>query len=155
MKKIYIILIIITVTLNMYLIFGWNPYDDKSNIAVASYENKDSFNEINSDYNMGNNQQDDKDELQVQSLYLNQDESIENLSNKDIEELDKILNKLSTSDLDKWIKLKNNGNNDNIIEFFKIISKRMSADDYKKVTDIIGKIIDIDRAEAILKNNYV
>ncbi|WP_294405716.1 hypothetical protein [uncultured Clostridium sp.] len=155
MKKTYFMLIVLTVALNMYLIFGWNPYVEENNIAVASYEDKDDYNKINISYNADNNQQYDKDGLRVQSLYVSDDKNIESLSDKDIEELDKILNKLAISDLEKWIELKNNGSNDNIIEFFKIIHKRMSKDDYEKVTGIIGEIIDIDRVEGVLKNNYV
>ena len=155
MKKIYFMLIVLTVVLNMYLIFRWDPYVEENNIAVASYEDNDDYNKINVSYNADNNQQDYKNCLRVQSLYVSDDKNIESLSDKDMEELDKILNKLATSDLEKWIELKNNGSNDNIIEFFKIIHKRMSKVDYEKVTGIIGGIIHVDKVEGILKNNYV
>ena len=153
MKKVYIMLIGVTVVLNMYLIFGWNPYSNKNNVAVASYENDGSYNELN-DNDYKNNKQYGIEEAQVKSFFLNEDKSIESLSDKNIKELDNILNKLSTIDLEKWVLVKNNANNDNVIEFFKIIHKRMSKEDYKKVKDIISEIIDVDRVEQVLKNNY-
>ena len=65
------------------------------------------------------------------------------------------LKRLSTSDLSKWSELKNDKNNDKVMEFFKLIKKRMTSDDYEKIKSVIGKIIDVDRIEVQLENNYV
>ena len=65
------------------------------------------------------------------------------------------LKRLSTSDLSKWSELKNDKNNDKVMEFFKLIKKRMTSDDYEKIKSVIGKIIDVDRVEVQLENNYV
>ncbi|WP_455796072.1 hypothetical protein [Clostridium butyricum] len=65
------------------------------------------------------------------------------------------LKRLSTSDLSKWSGLKNDKNNDKVMEFFKLIKKRMTSDDYEKIKSVIGKIIDVDRVEVQLENNYV
>ena len=36
MKKIYLALIFVTIVMNMYLIFMWNPSINSNNIAVSS-----------------------------------------------------------------------------------------------------------------------
>ncbi|WP_455805478.1 hypothetical protein [Clostridium butyricum] len=51
--------------------------------------------------------------------------------------------------------MKNDKNNDKVMEFFKLIKKRMTSDDYEKIKSVIGKIIDVDRVEVQLENNYV
>lgn len=160
MKKIYLALIFVTIVMNMYLIFMWNPSINSNNIAVSSYEsvndildNKldetDTISYLNSDKQIGNHI------LEKESFYLNKGKLLKSLNDKDIQDLNKILNKLSTSDLSKWLELKNEEDNDKIIRFFKLIDRRMSKDDYDKVKKIMGKILDIDMIESMIKNNYV
>lgn len=160
MKKIYLALIFVTIVMNMYLIFMWNPSINSNNIAVSSYEsvndildNKldetDTISYLNSDKQIGNHI------LEKESFYLNKGKLLKSLNGKDIQDLNKILNKLSTSDLSKWLELKNEEDNDKIIRFFKLIDRRMSKDDYDKVKKIMGKILDIDMIESMIKNNYV
>lgn len=147
MKKIYLLLIFITVIFNMYLILEWNPYSTTNDIAVNSYENID----INTVSDMNNNEQHEYNKFEEISFYLSEEKGIESLSDKDRQELNNILCKLSTSDLGKWLDLENNKDNHSVIEFFRIIQKRMSYDDYQKVRSIIEKIIDVDKVETILK----
>lgn len=160
MKKIYLALIFVTIVMNMYLIFMWNPSINSNNIAVSSYEsvndildNKldetDTISYLNIDKQIGNHI------LEKESFYLNKGKLLKSLNDKDIQDLNKILNKLSTSDLSKWLELKNEEDNDKIIRFFKLIDRRMSKDDYDKVKKIMGKILDIDMIESMIKNNYV
>lgn len=153
MKKIYLFLIFITVILNMYLIFGWNPYSNKNDIAITTYENVDNNIDIDTISNLNNEYYgDNSKEL---SLCLTEQSAIESLSENERKELNGILCNMSTSDLGKWIDLENNTDNHNIIEFFRVIQKRLSVEEYEKVKVIIGKIIDVDRVETLLKNNYV
>ena len=153
MKKIYLFLIFITVILNMYLIFGWNPYSNKNDIAITTYENVDNNIDIDTISNLNNEYYgDNSKEL---SLCLTEQSAIESLSENERKELNGILCNMSTSDLGKWIDLENNTDNHNIIEFFRVIQKRLSVEEYEKVKVIIGKIIDVERVETLLKNNYV
>ena len=142
MKKIYFLLIFFTIIANMYLIFGWTP--SINDIAVNSYENINDIKSI------------DKEEIPEEvSFYFNPDEGIEALDESDVEEMNTTLKRLSTSDLSKWSELKNDKNNDKVMEFFKLIKKRMTSDDYEKIKSVIGKIIYVDRVEVQLENNYV
>lgn len=141
MKKIYILLILFTIITNMYLIFKWKP--SLNDIAVNSYDNVDNTN-IDKDNIL--------DEL---SFYFNPKEGIETLQQSDIEQVNNILRHLSTSDLYKWIELKNYKDNEKVIEFFKLIKKRMTSNDYEKIKNIVSKVIDVNRVELQLKNNYV
>ena len=140
MKNKYLMLIIITVFINMYLIFMWNPNINSESAAISTYKNESN---ISSDQ-LG----EDSNTLESgESLYLNQINLLEDINEDDMKELNNILNKLSTSDLSKWMKVKQNENDENLIEFFKLIKKRMSPDDYEKVKRIIGKNLDVDRIE--------
>ena len=140
MKIKYLMLIIITVFINMYLIFMWNPNINSESAAISTYKNESN---ISSDQ-LG----EDSNTLESgESLYLNQINLLEDINEDDMKELNNILNKLSTSDLSKWMKVKQNENDENLIEFFKLIKKRMSPDDYEKVKRIIGKNLDVDRIE--------
>ena len=144
MKRIYFALIFITVIVNMYLIFLWKPNLSAEDIPVTSYGSNNSS--YSSTYDIVESSPDYKDyESNEVSFYFNEDEKIENLSEDDMNALNNILSKLSTSDLAKWIDLKNDENNDTLIEFFRIVQRRMSNDDYGKVKGILGKIIDIDK----------
>ena len=148
MKFKYLMLIIITVFINMYLIFMWNPNTNSEDAAISTYKNESN---ISSDQ-LG----EDSNKLESgESLYLNQINLLEDINEDDMKELNNILNKLSTSDLSKWIEVKQDENDENLIEFFKLIKKRMSPDDYEKVKRIIGKNLDVDRIETIILHNYM
>ena len=160
MKKIYLVLIFVTIIINMYLIFMWNPSVNSIDVTVSSYESMGNILDNNLDKNdtmshLNNDKQKDNNILEKELLYSNQGELLENLNHKDIQDLNKILNKLSTSDLSKWSELKNEEDNDKIIEFFKLMNRRMSKEDYDKIKKIMGKILDIDIIESIIENNYV
>ena len=160
MKKIYLVLIFVTIIINMYLIFMWNPSVNSIDVAVSSYESMGNILDNNLDKNdtmshLNNDKQKDNNILEKELLYSNQGELLENLNDKDIQDINKILNKLSTSDLSKWSELKNEEDNDKIIEFFKLMNRRMSKEDYDKIKKIMGKILDIDIIESIIENNYV
>lgn len=148
MKFKYLMLIIITVFMNMYLIFMWHPNENLEEAAINTYKNESdiSTNQLDEDSNILES---------GESFYLNQINLLEDINEDDMKELNDILNKLSTSDLSKWIKVKQDENNENLIEFFKLIKKRMNSDDYEKVKRIIGKNIDVDRIEAIILYNYM
>ena len=160
MKKIYLVLIFVTIIINMYLIFMWNPSVNSIDVTVSSYESMGNILDNNLDKNdtmshLNNDKQKDNNILEKELLYSNQGELLENLNDKDIQDINKILNKLSTSDLSKWSELKNEEDNDKIIEFFKLMNRRMSKEDYDKIKKIMGKILDIDIIESIIENNYV
>lgn len=147
MKLKYFIIIFITIVINMYLIFIWNPGINSGGITVSAYKNDDTI--------LGNQVDEIGDSLEKESFYLEQGELLENLNEEDVQELNNILNNLSTSDLSKWLQLKQDGNNDNLIEFFKLIKKRMSQHDYDKIKAIMGKILDVDRIESEIIHNYI
>ncbi len=149
MKRFYLALIFITVIINMYFIFLWNPNASVEDIPVTSYGNNDDS--YISTYDIDGNTEYRDYESKEGSFYFDEDEKIENLSENDMNALNNILSKLSTSDLGKWIDLNNDENNDTLIEFFRIVQRRMSNEDYGKVKEILGKIIDIDKLEYALK----
>ena len=158
MKGKYFIIIFTTIILNMYVLFIWNPYNTED-IAVNSYKDNSNILDDSSNYKEAMNYSDTNlhesdNELEKETFYLDQDESLESLDDKDIEELNRILNKLSTSDLSKWLDFKNSEDNDKLIEFFKLINKRMNREDYKKIKSIMGKVLDMDKIESIANNNY-
>ena len=153
MKKIYLFYIFTTIILNIYLIFGWSPYSNKNYNSIATYEYTDNNIDINTISNSDSEYYDD--DFKEVSLSLSEQNLIENLSENEYKEINDIICNLSTSDLGKWIDLKNNSDANNIIEFFRVIQKRLSSEDYEKVRVIIGKIIDVDKVEVLLKNNYV
>ena len=153
MRRAYLFLIFITVILNMYLIFIWSPYSNKTYNTITTYN--DTNNLIDVDNTLNINNEDYREIFKESSLFFSEENLIESLSEDESKELNHILCKLSTSDLGKWIDLKNNLDNKSIIEFFRVIQRRLGFEDYEKVKSIIGRIIDVDRTEALLKNNYV
>ena len=151
MKKICILVILITIVANIYIVFKWDPYKYEEYIPVNSYN----INHNNDYKEVGEGYVSKIYDIKDETYYFNDYDTILTLNYDDISKIEEILNKsLSTSDLGKWIELKNDESKESVLDFFKMIKKRLTKAQYEDIKKIIGKNVDVDRIESIIENNY-
>ena len=132
MKKIFIWLILIfTVSINIYLAFCWQPegkrvIQEYNSNEVISYEKK---------------------------LYkIDKNKILEKLSSDDKRNLEKITKKLSTLDMRKIKGYFEDLNDEKgVINTFVLLKKRLSSDDYKKIEEISNSFLDMDEINKEIK----
>lgn len=122
------------VIMNAYLIFYWNPKDysyktaklDNDCISVISYS---------------------------KPIYTKNKDTIEkNLCDEDKKDLNRIISKLSTTDIGRIKEcLKIKDDTKSVVEIFKIFSTRLSSNDYLRVREICSDFIDIKYLDENLK----
>ncbi|MBW6408882.1 hypothetical protein [Clostridium weizhouense] len=114
------------IIMNAYLIFYWNPKDygykidklDNDCISVMSYS---------------------------KSIYTKNKDTIEkNLCDEDKKDLNRIILKLSTADIGRIKEcLKIKDDTKSVVEVFKILSTRLSSNDYLRIREICSNFIDL------------
>jgi hypothetical protein len=133
MKKIFIwLILILTVSINIYLVFFWQPEgkrttQENSSKEVISYD---------------------------KNLYrIDKNEILEKLSSDDKRNLEKITKKLSTLDIRKIKGYFEDSNDEKgLINTFVLLKKRLSSDDYKKIEEISNSFLDVDKINKEIKN---
>lgn len=128
MKRFFTYLILTSaVIMNIFLIFYWQPVD---NMYL-----EDGVSEEVTTYS--------------KSLYkINKDMALDKLEEKDKEELERIIYKLSAFDIGKIENYIQDSDEDKgLINTFKILKKRVSEEDYKKIKEICSMFLDIDELE--------
>ncbi len=132
MKKIciYLFSIFIIVT-NIYLIFFWQPQ--------SKVINNDNTSKETISYN--------------QTLFkVNKEKALEQLSSEDRKDFEKILKKLSTFDMGKIKEYYENENEEEgITNAFKLLKRRLSDEDYKKIEKISSSFIELDKVNEKMK----
>lgn len=128
MKRFFTYLLLICVVLmNIYLIFYWHPVDstyieDDISAEVTSYS---------------------------KSLYkINKKNVLYQLEDKEKQELEVIIYKLSAFDIGKIESYIEDSDEDRgAINMFKLLKKRLSSEDYNRIREICVIFLDIDELE--------
>lgn len=122
-----------TVIANVYLIFYWQPENkvvgqEEASKEVVSYS---------------------------KSLYkLEKENALQQLSPENKKEYEKIMKKLSAFDAGKIKEYyEYSDEEEGILNIFKLLKKRLTAEDYKKIQEISSVFLDIDRINEKVKNN--
>jgi hypothetical protein len=85
---------------------------------------------------------------------MDKEKALEQLSSEDKKEFEKILKKLSTFDMGKVKEYYNDEDEDEgITNVFKLLKKRLSDEDYKKIEQISSSFIELDKVNEKMKNN--
>lgn len=125
MKKILIYLILVfAIIINIYLIFCWQP---QGKGVIKEQVSKETLSYSRSLYKI------DKGKV------------LEQLSVEDKKDLEKILKKLSTFDMGKIKEYYEDSNEEEgIIDTFKLLKKRLTTEDYKRIEEIASSFLDIE-----------
>lgn len=132
MKRIFVyFILILTIIINIYLLFYWNP--GKLNNDKGDYS-KEVLSFTKSPYKV------DKSTM------------LEKLSSDDKKDIEKVIKKLSAFDVETIREYFNDANEqEGIVNIFKLLKKRLLIEDYKKIEEISSKYIDIDNINKIIK----
>jgi hypothetical protein len=132
-KNLLCLFLICAVIANIYLIFYWNPKNkvvnqEEVSKEVVSYS---------------------------KSLYkFDKENSLQQLSTDNKKELEKIMKKLSTFDYGKIKEYYEYPNEEEgLINIFKLLRKRLTTEDYKRIQEISSVFLDIDGINKKIKNN--
>ncbi|WP_026887532.1 hypothetical protein [Clostridium beijerinckii] len=134
MKKILIYLVLVsTIIINMYFMLYWQPQDENAAREVGVQETV----------------------AYSKPLYkINKEKALNQLSTDNKKELEKIIKKLSSFDIGKIKEYYEDTNdNEDLIEIFKLLKKRLTTEDYKKVEEISSSFLDIQEIDKRIKNN--
>lgn len=134
MKRILIYLsLICAIIANIYLIFYWQP---KNKVVVQKEVSKEVVS-------------------YSKSLYkFEKEDSLQQLSPENKKEFEKIMKKLSTFDAGKIREYYEYSNEEEgILNIFKLLKKRLTTEDYKKIQEIGSLFLDIDRINEEIKKN--
>lgn len=128
----------VAVIMNAYLIFYWNPKDYTDKIAKSQ---NDCINVMS----------------YSKPIYTkNKDTIKENLCDEDKKDLNRIISKLSTTDIGRIKEcLKIKDDTKSVVGTFKIFSTRLSRNDYLRVREICSDFIDLKYLDEELKKNQV
>src|SRR5471030_3268217 len=134
MRKIWICLFLtFTVIINIYLIFYWNPPNE---VIVQKEVGKEAISYSKSLYKL------DKEKI------------LEQLSPLNKKAFEKVIKKLSTSDLGKIKEYYRDSNKkEGIINIIRLLRKRLTKEDYEKIQEISSSFVDLDQINERLKNN--
>lgn len=126
MKKIIIYISLISVVMiNIYLIFFWQTQNKKTVIEETSKETVS----------------------YAKTLYkVDKESMLVLLSSEDKKKLEKIMKKLSTFDMGKIKEYyEDNNEEEGLINIFRLLRKRLSSEDYKKIEEITSSFIELDK----------
>lgn len=134
MKKIIMFLIFTcTLIINMSLVVFWNP-----NMETKKYEN-----ETEAVFST------------TRSLYkINKENILKSLDKQELEELNSIISNLSTFEIGEITNDFSSSDQNEAISAFRLLKRRLSESEYKRVGEILEPFIDIAEIENILKNKY-
>lgn len=132
MKKVLIYLIFfIALFANIYLIFYWEP---QSKNGIQEKASKETLSYSTTLYKVG------------------KEKALEQLSDNDKKDLEKIINKLSAFDIGKIKDYYADSNEDEgIVDIFSLLKKRLATEDYKKIEEISNSFLDIKGIEKEIK----
>lgn len=134
MKKILIYLFsMFIIILNAYLIFYWQPQSNEG-IKIDKCKEATSYSK---------------------TLYkIDKEKAFKQLSSDDRRDFEKILKKLSAFDMGRIREYYDDSNEEEgIISAFKLLKKRLSNEDYKRIEEISSSSIEMDEINNIIKNN--
>ncbi len=134
MKKCLMYLVLVpTIIINMYFLLYWQP-QNANDAREVSIQETVSYSK---------------------SLYkVNKEKALDQLSTDNKKELEKIIKKLSAFDIGKIKEYYEDTNeNEDLIEVFKLLKKRLTTEDYKKVEEITSSFLDIQEINKRIKNN--
>lgn len=133
MKKIFVYsVMIVTLIINIYFIFYWQPQE-----KYVAHENKSE--EVISYQN---------------NLYkIDKNQILVSLSSDEKKDLEKIFKKLSTLDMGKIKEyFEDKNDNEGVVNSFLLLKKRLAEEDYKRVEEISAPYLDIDQIHKEMKN---
>lgn len=123
---------ILTLIVNIYLIFYWQPQEkdfakENASEEVVSYKS---------------------------NIYkIDKNQILKRISSDDKKDLEKILKKLSTLDMGKIKEYFEDTNDDEgVVNSFLLLKKRLTNDDYKKIEEISDSYLDINQIHKKMKN---
>ncbi|MCI1478428.1 MAG: hypothetical protein LKH93_15180 [Clostridium beijerinckii] len=134
MKKVLMYLVLVpTIIINIYFLLYWQPQDENSAKEVVVQETVS----------------------YSKPLYkINKEKALSQLSTDNKKELEKIIKKLSAFDIGKIKEYYEDTNdNESLIEIFKILKRRLTTEDYKKIQEISSSFLDIQEINKRIKNN--
>ena len=132
-KKLICLFSVCIVITNIYLIFYWEP---QSKVVAQEEVSKEAIS-------------------YSQAVYkLNKGKVLERLSSDDKRDLEKIIKKLSAFDLGKIKEYYEDSNDEEgAVNIFKLLSKRLTTEDYKQIHEISASFLDLDSIDQRIKNN--
>lgn len=134
MKKISIYLFLtLTIVINIYLIFYWDP---QSKVVIQEEVSKEVVSYSKSLYKL------DKEEI------------LKQLSPDNKKEFERIIKKLSAFDMGKIQEYyEDPDEEEGIINIFALLKKRLTTEDYKRIQEISSPFVDISRINEKIKKN--
>lgn len=132
MKKFFIYLFsTFIIILNIYLVFCWQP-QSKVNINEDNSKETISYGE---------------------TLYkVDKEKALEQLSADDRRDYERILKKLSTLDMGRIKEYYEDSNEEEgIINTFKLLKKRLTSADYKRIEEISSSFLEMDKVNKKIK----
>lgn len=134
MKKIFLCLFsILIILLNIYLIFYWQP---QGNTGIKEENIKATVSYIKTFYK------------------VDKEKAMEQLSYDDRKDFERILKKLSTLDMGRIKEYyQDSDEEEGIVNIFKILKKRLTSEDYRRIEEISSSLLEIDEINKKIKNN--